>query len=152
MSVTTQIRQGQDSSELQILAGGGELGRLMRKHGWRNTPLGVVETWPHSLRTAVRIILTSRQPFWIGWGPDLTFLYNDPYKSILGGKHPSALGRPTREIWREIWNDIGPLIDQAMAEIEGSYVEQQLLIMERNGYQEETYYTYSLSATSSGPH
>jgi PAS domain S-box-containing protein len=90
-------------------------------------------------------MLTSRQPIWIGWGEDLTYLYNDPYKSIIGGKHPWALGRPTREVWHEIWQDIGPMLDTALGGDRGTYVEAQLLIMERNGYPEETYYTFSYS-------
>ena len=90
-------------------------------------------------------MLTSRQPIWIGWGPELTYLYNDPYKSIIGGKHPWALGKPTSTVWREIWSDIGPMLTQAMGGREGTYVEAQLLIMERNGYPEETYYTFSYS-------
>ena len=121
------------------------MGALMRAHDWASTPLGHPETWPQSLRTAIRIMLTSRQPIWIGWGKDLTYLYNDPYKSIIGGKHPWALGRPTAVVWREIWDDIGPMLDTAMTGVEGTYVEAQLLIMERNGYPEETYYTFSYS-------
>jgi hypothetical protein len=91
---------------------------------------------------ALRIMLTSRQPIWIGWGEQLIYFYNDPYKSIIGGKHPWALGRPTTEVWREIWNDIGPMLETAMSGDQGTYVEAQLLIMERNGYPEETYYTF----------
>ena len=131
--------------ELSFLAGGGELGGLIRRHEWAATPLGPAPAWPQSLKTAVRIMLTSRQPIQIGWGPDLTFLYNDAYKSIIGGKHPQALGRPTADVWREIWADIGPLLATAMGGTEGTYVEEQLLIMERNGYPEETYYTFSYS-------
>ncbi|HEY1502932.1 MAG TPA: hybrid sensor histidine kinase/response regulator, partial [Stellaceae bacterium] len=86
-----------------FLAGGGELGARMRSFDWQGTPLGPPQDWPRSLKTAVRIMLTSRQPIWIGWGPELTYLYNDPYKSIIGGKHPWALGRPVAEVWREIW-------------------------------------------------
>jgi len=130
---------------LKFLAGGGELGALIRAHDWTRTPLGPPESWPQSLKTAVRIMLTSRQPIWIGWGPQLTYLYNDAYKSIIGGKHPWALGRPASEVWREIWPDIGPLLQTAMGGAEGTYVEEQLLIMERNGYPEETYYTFSYS-------
>ena len=90
-------------------------------------------------------MLTSQQPIWIGWGKELCYLYNDPYKSIIGGKHPWALGRPAAEVWREIWGDIAPLLNKAMTEEEGTYVEEHLLIMERNGYPEETHYTYSYS-------
>ena len=128
-----------------FLAGGGELGARLRAHDWRRSPLGPPEGWPQSLKTAVRIMLTSRQPIWIGWGDELTYLYNDPYKSIIGGKHPEALGQPTALVWREIWDEIGPMLSGAMSGNEGTYVEEQLLIMHRNGYPEETYYTFSYS-------
>ena len=121
------------------------MGARMRAHDWTSTPLGEPQSWPRSLKTAVRIMLTSRQPIWIGWGRELIYLYNDAYKSIIGGKHPWALGRPTAEIWREIWTDIGPMLATAMGGDEGTYVEEQLLIMERSGYPEETYYTFSYS-------
>ncbi|HWP07124.1 MAG TPA: ATP-binding protein [Polyangiaceae bacterium] len=130
---------------LSFLEGGGELGALMRSYDWTTTPLGPPSLWPRSLKTAVRIMLTSRQPFWLGWGPELTYLYNDPYKSIIGGKHPRALGRPFREVWSEIWDVIGPMAETVMTRDEGTYVEAQMLIMERHGYQEETYYTFSYS-------
>ncbi len=90
-------------------------------------------------------MLTSRQPMWIGWGSELIYFYNDPYKSIIGGKHPLALGKPTREVWGEIWADIGPMLETATTGGEGTFVESQLLIMQRNGYPEETYYTFSYS-------
>ncbi|PSO14475.1 ATP-binding protein [Bradyrhizobium sp. MOS003] len=121
------------------------MGARMRAHDWTSTPLGEPQNWPRSLKTAVRIMLTSRQPIWIGWGRELIYLYNDAYKSIIGGKHPWALGRPTAEVWREIWTDIGPMLATAMGGDEGTYVEEQLLIMERSGYPEETYYTFSYS-------
>ena len=117
----------------------------MRAHDWAATPLGPPASWPRSLKTAVRIMLTSRQPIWLGWGPELTYLYNDPYKSIIGGKHPRALGRPFREVWHEIWNVVGPMAATVMTRDEGIYVEAQFLVMERHGYQEETYYTFSYS-------
>lgn len=127
------------------LPGHSELARLMRAFDWTSTRIGAPDAWPKSLRTAVGIMLTSRQPIWIGWGRELIFLYNEPYKSIIGGKHPWALGKPTSVVWREIWQDIGPMLSQAMGGSEGTYVEAQLLIMERNGYPEETYYTFSYS-------
>jgi signal transduction histidine kinase len=132
-------------SAVDFLSGGGEMGTRLRAHDWMRTPLGEPQFWPRSLRTAVRIMLTSRQPIWIGWGDELTYLYNDPYKSIIGGKHPWALGRPTAEVWRELWPKIGPMLATAMKGDEGTYVEEQLLIMERSGYPEETYYTFSYS-------
>jgi len=134
------------SAEKQrLFLGRGELAGLMKGFDWASTPIGPPELWPQSLKTAVRIMLTSQQPIWIGWGEELIYLYNDPYKSIIGGKHPWALGRPTSVVWSEIWSDIGPLLAKAMSGDEGTYVEAQLLIMERNGFPEETYYTFSYS-------
>lgn len=119
------------------------MGDRIRSYDWSTTPLGPIENWSQSLRTCVRIMLTSRQPIWIGWGRELIKLYNDPYKAIVGGKHPDALGKPASEVWREIWDDIDPMLRQVMDKDQGTYVEEQLLIMERNGYPEETYYTFS---------
>ena len=128
-----------------FLVGGGEMGALIRAHDWNSTSLGAPENWPQGLKTAIRIMLTSRQPIWIGWGPELLFFYNDPYKSIIGGKHPVSLGQPTEVVWHEIWSDIAPLLATALTGAEGTFVEQKLLIMERNGFPEETYYTFSYS-------
>ncbi|KOP25307.1 diguanylate cyclase [Hapalosiphon sp. MRB220] len=128
-----------------IFAGGGETGTLMRSLDWSKTPLGQVSEWPQSLKTCVRIMLTSRQPMFVWWGEELTNLYNDAYKAIVGGKHPEALGQPASHVWREIWDQIGPRAESAMLNNEGTYDEALLLIMERNGYPEETYYTFSYS-------
>ena len=116
------------------------MGTRMRAFGWADTALGAPENWPRSLKTAVRIMLTSRQPIWIGWGRDLIFLYNDPYKSIIGGKHPWALGRPTSAVWQEIWQDIRPMLATAMTGAEGTYDEDKLLIMERHGRKRDEYH------------
>lgn len=125
------------------------MGERIRAFDWAATPLGPVERWPQSLKTVVRIMLTSRQPIWVGWGPDLIKLYNDPYKAIVGGKHPDALGQPAAVVWREIWDVLGPRVKAAVENNEGTYDESLLLIMERNGYPEETYYTFSYSPVPS---
>jgi len=144
------VSGGSPATSDQPIVGQSELATLMRSYDWAKTPLGPPQTWPEALKTSVRIMLASRQPIWIGWGPELTYLYNDPYKSIIGGKHPWALGKPTSQVWREIWSDIGPMLDTAMKGDSGTYVEEQLLIMERNGYPEETYYTFSYSPIPTG--
>ncbi|MGN6402649.1 MAG: ATP-binding response regulator, partial [Flavisolibacter sp.] len=131
------------SQAYPFLAGGGETGELIRSIDWSKTSLGSPSVWPQSLKTCVRIMLTSRQPIWIGWGKELIKLYNDPYKAIVGGKHPWAFGQPASVVWKDIWKDIEPMLKQVMEKDEGTYVESQLLIMERNGYSEETYYTFS---------
>ena len=132
-----------------FLFGGGEMGARMRATDWSRTPLGPAERWPQSLKTAVRIMLTSRQAMFVWWGAELINLYNDAYKAIVGGKHPEALGQPASQVWREIWDQVKPRAESAILNDEGTYDESLLLIMERNGYPEETYYTFSYSPVPS---
>src|SRR6476646_4044782 len=98
----------------EVFIGGGEMGALMRSLDWSQTALGPVQGWSQSLRTAVRIMLTSRQPMFVWWGEDLINLYNDAYRNILGGKHPGALGQPAAQVWREIWDQVGPRAESAI--------------------------------------
>jgi signal transduction histidine kinase len=128
-----------------LFEGGGEMGARMRAMDWSRTPLGPAESWPQSLKTCVRVVLTSRQPMFVWWGDQLINLYNDAYKAIVGGKHPEALAQPASVVWSEIWSDVEPRARSAMQRNEGTYDEALLLIMERNGYPEETYYTFSYS-------
>lgn len=135
-----------DTPEDELFAVGGELGRLASSIDWAATPLGPVEDWPLSLRAAVRILLSSRFSMWMAWGPDLTFFYNDAYRrDTLGKKHPWAFGRPVREVWAEIWPDIGPRVDKVLATRTATWDETLLLFLERSGYPEETYHTFSYS-------
>jgi PAS domain S-box-containing protein len=128
---------------------GGELGELVRQFDWSTTPLGKIEEWPQSLKTVVRVLLTSRFAMWMGWGPELTFFYNDAYRRMtLGKKHPWALGRPSSEVWAEIWGDIGPRIRTVLESGEATWDEALLLFLERSGYREETYHTFSYSPLS----
>ena len=120
------------------------MGALMRAHGWSSSPLGDPAGWPQSLRSVVGLLLTSKFPMFLAWGPELAFLYNDGYVPILGEKHPTALGRPFREVWSEIWSDIEPLVDKALAG-EATFHENLHLVMERHGYPEDTWYTFSYS-------
>ena len=106
----SRIKIGED---FDFLAGAGEMGQLIREHDWSAHPLGKPDAWPRSLKTAVSLILNSQHPMWIGWGPEMSFLYNDAYiHGVLGlAKHPWALGRPASEVWAEIWDVCGPIRD-----------------------------------------
>ncbi len=132
------------NESLEFLAGGGKMGALMRSHDWSSSPLGSPETWPQALRSVVGLLLQSQFPMFVAWGPDLAFLYNDSYAEILGAKHPRALGIRFYEIWSEIWSDISPLIDAAMAG-HATYREDLPLVMNRKGYDEPTWFTFSYS-------
>ncbi len=127
---------------------GGETGALMRAHDWNATPLGPPETWPQSLKTVVNILLTSRFQMWMAWGAELSFFYNDAYRPTLGIKLATALGTSAPKVWKEIWHDIGPRIDRVLATGEATWDEGLLLLLERSGYPEETYHTFSYSPLS----
>ncbi|SNS76067.1 anti-anti-sigma factor [Geodermatophilus saharensis] len=129
-----------------LFTGGGEVGREMAARDWGSTPVGPPERWPAALRNLVRIVLTSRFSMWAAYGPELTAFYNDAYqRDTLQGKHPWALGRPAREMWSEIWDDIGPRIESVLATGVATWDEDLLLFLERSGYPEETYHTFSYS-------
>src|SRR5688572_22229380 len=132
------------SANLRFLDSPGEVAAMMRDHDWSRSPLGAPDQWPQSLRSVVSLMLRSKFPMFVAWGPSLGFLYNDPYAEILGTKHPSALGRPFQAIWSEIWPDISPLIDRALAG-EASYMENLPLTIRRKGYDEKTWFTFSYS-------
>jgi PAS domain S-box-containing protein len=122
------------------------VGQLVQEFDWAKTPLGPMDAWPQSLKTVVRVLLTSRFAMWMGWGPEAIFFYNDAYRRMtLGEKHPWALGRPSREVWPEIWDDIGPRIRKVLESGEATWDEALLLFLERSGYREETYHTFSYS-------
>jgi len=136
--------QGSAPAQTRVLPSG--MNSLVNDFDWSTTPLGPAAQWPDSLTAVVRILLTSRFAMWMAWGPELTFLYNDAYRQMtLGKKHPWALGRPAAEVWSEIWKDIGPRIQRVMETGQASWDEELPLILERNGYPEETYHTFSYS-------
>jgi signal transduction histidine kinase len=125
------------------------MSQLISSYDWSRTPLGHVASWPDSLKAAVRIVVTSRFPMWMAWGPELTVLYNDAYARVtLGKKHPWALGKPAPTVWHEIWHDIGPRIERVMKTGEASWDETLNLFLERSGFPEETYHTFSYSPLS----
>ncbi|MEU8240872.1 SpoIIE family protein phosphatase [Actinoplanes missouriensis] len=126
-----------------VFAGGGETGRLMARIDWAATDLGPIGGWPQSLRAAVRIVLSSRYPMLLLWGPDLVQLYNDAYSGLIGDKHPAALGRDVRETLAEGWDVLRPLIEEAMATGVASWVPALQLLLDRSGYREEAYFSVS---------
>jgi signal transduction histidine kinase len=124
---------------------GGEMATLIESTDWAASELGPRETWPRSLLTVLRIMVTSRYAMWMAWGKDLRFFYNDAYSPTLGVKHPWALGRPADEVWPEVWRDIGPRVESVMRTGQATWDEALLLFLERSGYPEETYHTFSYS-------
>ena len=136
-----------DDDNPQFLTGGGEMGRLTSEKDWSKTSLGAMQFWPQSLRTTLSIILNSKFPMFLWWGPELICFYNDAYRPSLGqnGKHPSILGMKAEEAWTEIWHIIKPLINQVLSGGESIWSEDQLIPIYRNGKIEDVYWTFSYS-------
>lgn len=132
------------AASLNFLNGGGEVGARMRAHDWTTSPLGYPIAWPSALRTAVGMMIHSNFPMFVAWGPELGFLYNDAYSEVLAQKHPAALGKPFYDVWSEIWGDIHPLIQSALAG-QSSYRENLPLLMHRHGFDEQTWFTFAYS-------
>jgi PAS domain S-box-containing protein len=130
-----------------FLAKGGEMGALTRAKDWSKTAVGPVESWPQSLRTTLGILLNSKFPMFLFWGPEHICFYNDAYRPSLGmeGKHPFILGEKGADFWPEIWDFIKPLIDQVLTEGEATWHEDQFLPIYRNGKIEDVYWTFSYS-------
>lgn len=127
-----------------LCAGGGEMRALMRAKDWSASPLGDPARWPQALRIVAGLMLDSKFPMFVAWGAELGFLYNDAYAEILGKKHPAALGLHFRDIWSEIWSDISPLIERALAG-EATYAANLPLVITRHGHEETAWFTFSYS-------
>ncbi len=127
-----------------FLSGGGEMGALIRAYDWASSPLGPPGSWPQGLKTSVRVLLSTGHPMFIWWGPELIQFYNDAYRRSIGPeRHPSAVGQRGRECWAEIWDIIGPQIEQVMTGRGYTWHENQLVPITRYGKREDVYWTYS---------
>ncbi len=135
-----------DTAPAEFLAGGGEMGALMRAHDWSRSPLGPPRDWPDALRTAVSLCLNSHFPILLWWGPELVTLYNDAWCPAAGSrKHPRGLGRPGIESWPEVWDTIGPQLEGVMRDGIATWSKDVPLLLDRHGYLEETFFTYACS-------
>jgi len=142
--------RGAELDELSdIFPGTSVMAEAMREKDWSTTSLGDPLNWPESLKIPLRMLLTSRFEMWLGWGPDLNFFYNDAYIPTLGMKHPSMLGRPFRKVWAEVYDDVADQVAKVRAG-EATWNKALLLLLERSGYPEETYHTFSYSPLFGG--
>ena len=135
-----------DLSIPRFLTAPGQLGAQILAFDWAATPLGPIDSWPQSLKAVVSLMLSSPQPMWLGWGEQATFLYNDAYIKVLSGaKHPWALGRPVHEVWAEIWDYCGPLVERVFRHGEATLADDVRLFMRRDDFLEEMFYSFSYS-------
>ncbi|HET7209414.1 MAG TPA: PAS domain S-box protein [Terriglobales bacterium] len=133
------------ASAHDFMGGNGEMAERMRNLDWSQTPLGPMEKWPQSLKTSISICLASRFPIVMYWGPEYVVLYNDAYSTILGSKHPWALGQRCCDCWTEIWDTIGPMLDGVVQSAQATWSDDLLLMLHRHGYPEECYFSFSFS-------
>ena len=149
--LSSQAGQASPAEEMQFqtsidfFPGSGEMAKRMRSLDWSTTPLGPIENWPQSLKTSLSICLASRFPIVMYWGPEYVVLYNDAYSAILGSKHPWALGQRCSDCWAEIWDTIGPMLDGVVSSGEATWSDDLLLLLQRRGYPEECYFSFSFS-------
>ncbi|GAA2480809.1 ATP-binding protein [Terrabacter carboxydivorans] len=137
----------EDDRTDSLSAARSEMRELFDRTDWSSTPLGPVESWPPNLRTLVDVCLSSRFPMLVCWGPDLLMLYNDGYRTLLGEtKHPGAWSRPVREVWPEVWDVISPMFAEVTGGGGATWVEDELLVVDRAGFLEEAYFTWSYGA------
>ncbi|MGH6795523.1 MAG: GAF domain-containing protein [Methylocella sp.] len=134
-----------DEQAPNFLAGGGEMGALMRTFDWSKTPIGPVENWSRTLRMMVSFLLANRFPLLLWWGPQYASIYNDAYRPILGNKHPRSMGQPVSECWSEIWHILKPLIDTPFNGGPSTWMEDLFLELNRHGFVEETHFTIAYS-------
>jgi two-component sensor histidine kinase len=138
--------EAKSAEELDFLQGGGEMGALIRSKDWDQTPLGNPETWPPGLRTAVRLMLTTKHPIFIFWGRELVCLYNDAYSQSIGpDRHPRILGEPGRQVWEEVWDVAAPQIETVMTGKGATWNVDHLVPITRGNQREDVYWTYSYS-------
>jgi PAS domain S-box-containing protein len=134
-------------SNLGFASLGGAMGAVLRAFDWAATPLGTLDTWPQSLRTATSMMLNARQPMYVAWGPELRLLYNDGYREILGAKADDparVLGQPFRDVWADVWDQVGPMLEATMRG-ESLMFEDRPFVLHRNGFPEEVYASFSTS-------
>src|SRR5215472_11749950 len=129
----------------QLFADGGEAGTIMQAMDWSQTPLGPLESWSQSLCMMIRLLLANRFPLLLWWGPQFCQLYNDPYRPVLGTKHPESMGQPASECWPEIWDVIGPLVETPFHGGPSTWSEDLALELNRHGFVEETHFTVAYS-------
>ncbi len=129
----------------EVFPGNSETSAVLRSLDWTKTPLGAVDTWPQSLRTSISICLNSAFAILVWWGPELAMLYNDAYIPVISSKHPRALGAPGHKIFPEVWETIGPMLDSVLSRGEAVRADDLQLVLDRNGYPEECYFTFSYS-------
>ena len=135
----------QENTEGEFPLGGGEMGELVRALDWSKTSLGPISAWPPIFKSTLNLMLPAHAQIVLFWGPEFVALYNDAYAPTIGEKHPRALGRPARENWAELWDDLEPLLRRVLKTGETVFAKDRPFYIERHGYPENVYFDISYS-------
>jgi len=135
-----------DNAPLHFLLNGGTIGSLLQSMDWRDSPLGPPATWSQQLQAVMATLLPAQAQFVLFWGEAYTALYNDAYAPTIGTKHPQALGRPGEENWRELWDDLEPLLRGVRETGQTFSAKDRPFYIERRGVGETVYFDVSYSA------
>ena len=135
----------QEAREVEFPPGGGQTGALIRALDWSKTSLGPISTWAPHLKSTISLVLPAQAQIVLFWGPEFVALYNDAYAPTIGNKHPRALGRPARENWTELWDDLEPLLRRVLETGETVFAKDRPFYIERHGYPENVYFDISYS-------
>ena len=126
--------------------------QLLTSFDWTATPLGDSQAWPESLKTSISICLNSKFPLMLLWGTEMIQIYNDAYKEIIGLKHPHAYGAKAKDVWGDLWPEIGPMLNSVLKDGESFLLENHPFILNRKGYNEQCYFTFSYSPIYNDSH
>ena len=139
------IENGSLAVHSSRIIGMGEMADRVRAYDWTSTSIGPIESWSIELVTVVNLTLSFSSPARIMWGPDLTLIYNDAYRSIPGPRHPAALGKPAKEVYSETWHIVGPLLEQALATGKAIFQSKLLIPLPTESGMEDHYLDYSFT-------
>ncbi|MBW4417936.1 MAG: response regulator [Myxacorys californica WJT36-NPBG1] len=142
-SETTTETEGLTYPHCELLGTGSEMASRISSFDWSQTPVGAIATWSPSFKSLIKTMLASRYPMVLTWGREFTQFYNDAYSQLIGDKHPAALGLDIRITLAEAWDTLGPMIQTVMATGSANWTPALLLLLERSGYREESYFSVS---------
>jgi PAS domain S-box-containing protein len=145
MTITASLSENNLTPSPAPFAGGGQMGELVRHYDWNQHRLGNPEGWPKSLQTGVRMMLQSGYPMFIWWSQELYMFHNDAYAPTFVGRHGEVLGAKAREVWADVWGQLGGVVEDILANGNSFYAEDMRVVPERKGFREETYWTFSYS-------
>lgn len=122
-----------------------------RQIDWGSTPLGDMNLWSPEFRQVANLVMDNPHPCALFWGEELTVMYNKAYADgVAGHKHPPLMGTGFRGPFAELWDTVGAIFQECVQSGKSVAMKEQMLPIERHGYLEETFFTWSLTPLYGG--